>query len=150
MVALSGISMLALLLAAAALAFGRYDGVAFYLALVVLSAYVVAVLWRRERAARRAGEALLPPDRRPARRTPRRPISFPLLESLITFLAWYAGAVVVDRIVTGTTTVFTLAAIAPFAAFMLSTITIAGRHMAFRLTAEESDEEARPAGRSRP
>ncbi|CAN5232309.1 hypothetical protein BH18CHL2_BH18CHL2_09480 [soil metagenome] len=143
MVALSAVSMLSLLLAAAALAFGRLDGVALYLALCALSAYVVAVLWRGERAARRAREALLPPERRPARRVPRRPISFPLIESALTFVAWYGGAVVVDRLVTGTTSVFTLAAVAPFAAFMLSTITIAGRHMAFRLTAEEDEPEAK-------
>ena len=88
----------------------------------------------------RSDEALLPPDQRPVRRVPRRPISFPLVESVLTFAAWYVAAVVVDRLVNGTTTVFTLAVIAPFAAFMLATITIAGRHMAFRLTAEDSED----------
>ena len=139
MVALSALSMLSLLLGLAALALGRYDGMAFYMAVTAGSAYVVALLWRRERALRRARELLLPAELRPARRTPRRPISFPLVESAVTFALWYAGAVLVDRLVTGTTTVFTLAAIAPFAAFMLATITIAGRHMAFRLTAEDEE-----------
>lgn len=139
MVGLSAIAMLGLLLAAAALPVGRFDGVAFYLAIAVGSVYTVRALWRPERAAKRAEEALLPPEQRPVRRVPRRPISFPLVESLVTFLVWYGIAVVVDRVVTGTTTVFTLAAVAPFAAFMLTTLTIAGRHMAFRLTADDQE-----------
>jgi len=139
MVVLSAISMLGLLLAVAALAFGRLDGLAFYVALMVITAFGVAYLWRGERALRKAAEAALPPEERPVRRVPRRPITFPLLESVLTFAFWYAVAVGVDRVVTGTTSVFTLAAIAPFAAFILATITIAGRHMAFRLTAEDDE-----------
>ena len=140
MVVLSALAMLSLLLGLASLSFGRYDGVAFYLGLMVVSIVVVARLWRTERRLRRAEESLLPPELRPQRRAPRRPITFPLVESLVTFVAWYVVAVAIDRVVTGETTLFTLAAIAPFAAFMLATITIAGRHMAFRLTAEEDDE----------
>lgn len=140
MVALSALAMLAFLLCIASLSLGRLDGVAFYLAIVVVSVAVVTRLWKRERALRRADEEKLPPEQRPVRRRPRRPISFPLVESVLTFAAWYAAAVLVDRLVTGTTTIFTLAAIAPFAAFMLATITIAGRHMAFRLTADDGDE----------
>lgn len=139
MVGLSALAMLALLLALAALPFGRFDGVVFYLAISVGAVYVVRALWRPERAAKRAEEALLPPEQRPVRRVPRRPISFPLIGSLVTFLVWYLIAVAVDRVVTGSTTVFTLAAVAPFAAFMLATLTIAGRHMAFRLTDDDQD-----------
>ena len=139
MVGLSAIAMLGLLLAIAALSFGRLDGVAVYLVIAVGAVYIVRALWRPERAAKRADEALLPPEQRPVRRVPRRPISFPLVESLVTFLVWYGIAVGVDRVVTGTTTVFTLAAVAPFAAFMLATLTIAGRHMAFRLTADDQE-----------
>lgn len=146
MVFLSAVAMLAFLLAIASLSFGRLDGLTFYLAVVIVAVAVVTRLWRGERALRRADDALLPPEQRPVRRVPRRPISFPLVESLLTFAAWYVAAVVVDRVVTGTTTVFTLAAVAPFAAFMLATITIAGRHMAFRLTAEDSEEDR--AGRA--
>lgn len=146
MVFLSAVAMLAFLLAIASLSFGRLDGLTFYLAVVIVAVAVVTRLWRRERALRRADDALLPPEQRPVRRVPRRPISFPLVESLLTFAAWYVAAVVVDRVVTGTTTVFTLAAVAPFAAFMLATLTIAGRHMAFRLTAEDSEEDR--AGRA--
>ena len=139
MVGLSATAMLGLLLAVAALSFGRLDGVAFYLVIAVGAVYIVRALWRPERAAKRADEALLPPGQRPVRRVPRRPISFPLVESLVTFLVWYGIAVAVDRVVTGATTVFTLAAVAPFAAFMLATLTIAGRHMAFRLTADDQE-----------
>jgi len=139
--ALSALAMLALLLALASLSFGRLDGVLFYLALAITSVTAVAALWRRERALRRAREALLPPDRRPARRVPRRPITFPLGESVLAFAAWYVAAVLIDRAFTGTTTAFTLAAVAPFAAFMLAVLTIAGRHLAFRLTAEEDEPE---------
>lgn len=141
-VSVGAVAMLAFLLALAALAFGRWDGVLFYLGVAVAAVAVVRALWKRERALKRADEALLPPEQRPAKRIPRRPISFPLVEGLVTFALWYAVAVAVDRVITGTTTVFTLAAVAPFAAFMLATITIAGRHMAFRLTAEESEEAA--------
>lgn len=140
MVFLSAVAMLAFLLAIASLSLGRLDGVALYLTVAIVAVAIVTRLWRRERALRRADEALLPPERRPVRRVPRRPISFPLVESVLTFAAWYVAAIVVDRVVTGTTTAFTLAAIAPFAAFMLATITIAGRHMAFRLTAEDSED----------
>ena len=139
MVGLSALAMLGLLLAIAALSFGRFDGAAFYFVIAVGSVYIVRSLWRPERAAKRAEEALLPPDQRPVRRVPRRPISFPLVESIVTFLVWYGIAVAVDRVVTGTTTLFTLAAVAPFAAFMLATLTIAGRHMAFRLTADDQE-----------
>ncbi len=139
MVALSAAAMLGLLLGIAALSFGRIDGAALYVGIAIGAVFVVRALWSSERAARRAEEGLLPPGERPARRLPRRPISFPLVESLLTFAVWYVTAVVVDRVVTGTTTLFTLAAIAPFAAFMLATLTIAGRHMAFRLTADDTD-----------
>jgi hypothetical protein len=142
MVVASAAAMLAFLLAIAALGFGRLDGLAFYLVASVIAVALVRSLWRRERLERRAEEALLPPERRPARRVPRRPISFRLAESVLAFAFWYAAAVAIDRVVTGTTTAFTLAAVAPFAAFMLATITIAGRHMAFRLTAEEESERA--------
>ena len=141
MVGLSALAMLAFLLAIVSMSLGRADGVLFYLAVSIVAVAVVTRLWRRERALRRAEEARLPPEQRPARRTPRRPITFPLVESVLTFAAWYVAAVVVDRLVTGTTAPFTLAAIAPFAAFMLTTITIAGRHMAFRLTAEEHEKD---------
>ena len=66
MVLLSAAAMLAFLIAIASLSFGRLDGVAFYLAVVIVAVAVVTRLWRRERALRRADEALLPVERRPA------------------------------------------------------------------------------------
>ena len=149
----SAVAMLALLLGLAAFALGRADRGLAYVAVVVVSVALVSVLMRREVRRRRAEEELLPPERRPARRTPRRPITFPARETAVVFAAWYVAVVAIDRLVTGTTAPFTLAAIAPFAAFMLTTITVAGRHMAFRMTAEEAEgdgEEPAPgrAGRS--
>lgn len=137
-VVFAAIAMLALLLGLAAATLGRPDRAAVYLAVAVGAAVVVGALMRRDVQRRRAAEALLPPGSRPERRLPRRPISFPIRESGITFALWYAVAVAIDRVVTGTTSAFTLAAIAPFAAFMLTALTVAGRHMAFRLTAEEA------------
>ncbi|HUG55800.1 MAG TPA: hypothetical protein VMJ92_01880 [Candidatus Limnocylindrales bacterium] len=146
-VVFSALAMFGLLLAAGAFGLGRPDRAVLYL--IATAAFVVATaaFMRRERRARRAEEERLPPELRPARRTPRGPIRFPLRESLLTFAIWYAAVIGVDRAVTGATTTFTLAVIAPFAAFMLATLTIAGRHMAFRLTAEEtepSEEVLRP------
>lgn len=139
-VTLAAVAMLALLLGLAAVALGRLDRATVYLVVVIASSIGVALLMRRDIRRRRAQEALLPPERRPARRVPRRPITFPMRESAITFAAWYVAVVAIDRVVTGTTTAFALTAVAPFAAFMLTALTVAGRHMAFRLTAEEAEE----------
>ncbi len=138
-------AMLGLLLAAAALSFGRPDAVAFYVVVAVVSAVIVGALMRRDVRRRRAEEALLPPERRPQRRTPRSPITFPIGETSLTFAFWFVATVIIERILSGGTTVFTLIAIAPFASFMLTTITVAGRHMAFRLTAEEAAPDSERA-----
>jgi hypothetical protein len=135
--------MLGLLVAIAAAARGLPERAPVYLAIAVAAAFVVAVLMRRDVRRRRAEEALLPTERRPPRRTPRQPIRFPIGETLVTFAIWYAVAIAVDRAIGGTTSFLLVAAIAPFAAFILTTLTIAGRHMAFRLTAEEFVEEQR-------
>lgn len=140
-VAFSALAMLSLLLGLAALALGQPERTAVYLGVTIASAAIVGALMRRDVRRRRAEEALLPPAQRPARRVPRRPISFPLRETGLTFAFWYAVIALIDRIVTGETSVFTLAVIAPFASFMLTALTIAGRHMAFRLTAEEAADD---------
>lgn len=132
-VVFGAIAMLAFLLAVASFSFGRTDGVVFYVAVALASSYVVARIMRRDVQRRRASGEL------PARRIPRRPIMFPVRETALTFAFWYAVAVAVDLILTRAVNVFTLIAIAPFAAFILATLTIAGRHMAFRLTAEEDE-----------
>jgi hypothetical protein len=136
------IAMLSFLLALASLSFGRPDGVAFYLAIAIVSSVIVARLMRRDIQRRRAAGEL------PQRRVPRRPITFPIRETALTFAFWYAAAIAIDRVITGTTNVFTLIAIAPFASFMLTTLTIAGRHMAFRLTAEDVGDGEGGEGRS--
>lgn len=148
-VAFSAVAMLALLLGLAALALGHPERTAIYLGVTVASAAVVAVLMRRDVRRRRAEEALPPTSARPARRAPRRPISFLIRETGLTFAFWYVAAALIDRVVTGATSAFTLAAIAPFASFMLTALTIAGRHMAFRLTAEEAMEAAPTANAGR-
>jgi hypothetical protein len=130
--AAGAVAMLGLLLTAATLGLGRWDGFLFYLALTAGAAWGAAVLMRRDRRRRRAAA---PGVARP----PRGPIRFPLAESATWFALWYGVAVVVEFMVTGAVSAFTLAAIAPFAAFMLATITMAARHIAFRLTAEEDD-----------
>lgn len=139
-VVFSALAMFALLLGLAAAALGRPDRLVAYLAVAFLCAFVVGWLMRRDVRRRRAEEVLLPPGRRPARRVPRLPISFPLRETAVAFAVWYALVIVVDRAVTGATTFFTLAVVAPFAAFMLTALTVAGRHMMFRLTAEEAED----------
>jgi len=144
-VVFGALATLSLLLAVAALAYGRLDGVAFYAGCALASGAFVGVLMRRDMRRRRAEEAALPPEARPARRVPRRPIQFPLFETAATFVAWYLASVLIDRAVTGTWSPFTLVAIAPFAAFMLTALTVAGRHMAFRLTAEEAADPERDA-----
>jgi len=132
-VVFGAIAMLSFLLAVASFSFGRADGVVFYVAVALTSSYVVARIVRRDVQRRRAAGEL------PPRRAPRRPIVFPVRETALTFAFWYAAAVAVDVVLTGAVNVFTLIAIAPFAASILATLTIAGRHMAFRLTAEEEE-----------
>jgi hypothetical protein len=135
------IATVALLVAVVALVRGFPDRVGLYLVIAVAAGFAVARLMRAERRYIRSIE----PAAAPARRAPRSPIRFPLGESALAFAFWYVVAVAVDRVISGGTTFFTLAAIAPFAAFMLTTLTVAGRHMAFRLTAEEAGDDAGPS-----
>ena len=106
--------------------------------LIVLAAclgFVVRVM-RADRRRRREAEASLPPERRPERRVPRRPITFQLRETLFAFLVWFALVAAFNAFVVGLGPVPNVG-IAIFAAFMLATLTVTGRHMMFRLTAEE-------------
>jgi hypothetical protein len=130
------IGVLALLLIPVSIALGRYANVlGEALVLVACVGYVTRVM-RADRRRRRAVEALLPPERRPARRVPRRPITFQLRETLIAFLVWFVLVLAFNALVVGIGPVPNVG-IAVFAAFMLATLTITGRHMMFRLTAEE-------------
>ena len=111
-------------------------------ALLVVCVWYVARVMRADRRARLAREASLPPERRPARREPRRPITFQVRETLVTFAIWFAiifafgaFALAMDP--------FVNVGVSLFAAFMLATLTVTGRHMMFRITAEEDDAGAR-------
>jgi hypothetical protein len=77
---------------------------------------------------------------------PRRAITFQVRETLVAFLVWFVLVVAFNAFVVGLGPVPNVG-IAAFAAFMLATLTITGRHMMFRLTAEEdSDRGAPPPG----
>jgi hypothetical protein len=111
--------------------------------LLVGCVWWVARVMRADRRRRLAAEAALPPERRPARRQPRRPITFQLRETLVTFAIWAALIFTFDAIAVGMDP-YVNAGVSAFAGFMLATLTVTGRHMMFRLTAEE-DEQARRA-----
>ena len=128
------LGILALLLAAFAIYLDRWDAVAVYGVASVLLIGFATWLLRRDRRQRRARGELLPA------RVPRQPIRMPLGSTAVAFLAWYVLAVSVMRVVDGAFYFFDYAVVAPFAAFMLTVLTFAGRHIAFRLTAEEADE----------
>ena len=93
---------------------------------------------RGDRRQRLAREAALPAERRPQRREPRRPITFQVQETAITFAIWFAivfafGALALRM------DAFVNLGVSIFAGFMLATLTVTGRHMMFRLTAEEDE-----------
>jgi len=130
------VAVLALLLIPVSIALGRYANVlAEALVMVACVGYVARVM-RDDRRRRREAEALLPPERRPERRAPRRPITFQVRETLFAFLVWFALVIAFNALVVGLGPVPNVG-IAIFAAFMLATLTVTGRHMMFRLTAEE-------------
>ena len=123
------VAVLALLLIPLSLVVGHpFNVLAEVIALVASVAFVGRVM-RADRRRRREAEAHLPPERRPARREPRRPITFQLRETLFAFVVWFALVVGIGPIPN--------AGIAVFAGFMLATLTVTGRHMMFRITAEE-------------
>src|SRR5437879_4633410 len=88
---------------------------------------------RADRRRRREAEELLPVERRPKRRIPQRPITFQLRETLFAFLVWFALVAAFNAFIVGLGPVPNVG-IAIFAAFMLATLTVTGRHMMFRLT----------------
>jgi hypothetical protein len=67
-------------------------------------------------------------------------------ETLLTFLVWAALVFAFDAFALGMDP-FVNAGVSVFAGFMLATLTVTGRHMMFRLTAEE-DELGRGEGRT--
>ena len=130
------IAVLALLLIPVSIALGKYVNVlGEFLVLVACVGYVARVM-RADRRRRRAAEAALPPEQRPERRVPRRPITFQFRETLFAFLVWFVLVAAFNAFIVGLGPVPNVG-IAIFAAFMLATLTVTGRHMMFRLTAEE-------------
>ena len=130
------IAVLALLLIPVSIALGRYaNALGEFLVLAVCVGYVARVM-RADRRRRREAEAALPPERRPERRVPRRPITFQFRETLFAFLVWFVLVAGFNALVVGLGPIPNVG-IAVFAAFMLATLTVTGRHMMFRLTAEE-------------
>ena len=120
---------------------GEYGHVVVEVILVILSLWYVMRVMRADRRARRSAEALLPLDQRPARRVPRQPITFQVRETLVAMAIWFVLIFAFDAVVLGLGIAANVG-IAFFAAFMLSTLTVTGRHMMFRLT-QEDDEAPR-------
>lgn len=128
----------ALLFIPLSIAVGNFVNIVWEAALLVACVWYVARVMRGDRRARLAREAALPPERRPARRQPRRPITFQLRETAITFAVWFVIVFAFGAFALKMDT-FVNVGVAVFAAFMLATLTVTGRHMMFRLTAEEDE-----------
>ncbi len=132
--------LVAFLLIPLSLLTAQYAHVAVEVAIVVAGVAYIARVMRADRRARRAAEARLPPERRPTRREPRRPITFQVRETLVLLVAWFIIVAAFNALVLGIGAAAN-AGISIFAAFMLATLTVSGRHMMFRLTREEESEE---------
>jgi hypothetical protein len=135
----------ALLFIPLSIAVGHPQNAVVEAALLVVCVWYVARVMRADRRRRLAVEATLPPERRPQRRQPRRPITFQLRETAVTFAIWFAIIFAFNAVALGLDP-FVNAGVALFAGFMLATLTVTGRHMMFRLTAEEDDETASARG----
>ena len=117
---------------------GHPGNVVGEVAILVVCVWYIARVMRADRRRRLDAEALLPPAQRPQRRQPRRPITFQFRETAITFAIWYGLVFAFDAIALQMDPVLN-AGVTFFAAFMLATLTVTGRHMMFRLTAEEDE-----------
>lgn len=114
----------------------QYQNVVIEVLLAMASLGYVMRVMRADRRERRAAEALLPPERRPVRRVPRQPITFQLRETVVAMLIWFVLVFVFDALVLRVAAAANVG-IAFFAAFMLATLTVTGRHMMFRLTRDD-------------
>ena len=114
----------------------QYGNVVVEVVLAVASLAYVTRVMRADRRERRAAEALLPPERRPARRVPRQPITFQVRETLVAMGIWFVLVFGFNTFVLGLGAAANVG-IAFFAAFMLATLTVTGRHMMFRLTQDD-------------
>src|SRR5438094_2120818 len=95
------IAVLAALLVPLSIAVGHLANVVGEVIVLVVSVAYVARVMRADRRRRREAEATLPPERRPARRVPRRPITFQLRETLFAFAVWFAIVVAFNALVVG-------------------------------------------------
>jgi hypothetical protein len=129
----------ALLFIPLSIAVGKPANAAIEAALLAICVWYVARVMRADRRARLAREAVLPPEQRPQRRQPRRPITFQLRETLVAFAVWFGLVFAFDAFALGLDA-FVNAGVSLFAGFMLATLTVTGRHMMFRLTADEEDQ----------
>jgi hypothetical protein len=114
----------------------QYRNIVVEVVLLLGSLWYLTRVMRADRRERRAAEALLPPDRRPARRVPRQPVTFQVRETLVAMLIWFVLVFAFDTFVLGLGIAANVG-IAFFAAFMLATLTVTGRHMMFRITQDE-------------
>ncbi len=128
----------ALLFIPLSIAVGNVQNVVWEAALLVGCVWYVARVMRGDRRQRLAREAALPPERRPQRRQPRRPITFQLRETALTFAVW-AALIFTFNALALRMQPFVNLGVSIFAGFILATLTVTGRHMMFRLTAEEDD-----------
>jgi hypothetical protein len=115
---------------------GEYGHVVIEGLLAAASLWYVTRVMRADRRERRAAEALLPPERRPVRRAPRQPITFQVRETVVAMGIWFVLVFAFDTFVLGLGIAANVG-IAFFAAFMLGTLTVTGRHMMFRLTQDD-------------
>jgi uncharacterized membrane protein YbhN (UPF0104 family) len=140
------LAVLALLLIPVSLVLGHQLNVIAEAAVLAACVAFVARVLRADRRRRRNAEAALPPELRPARRVPRRPITFQARETALAFGVWFALVAMFNAVVVGLGPPANLG-IAVFAAFMLATLTVTGRHMMFRLVADDEPGKS-PAERA--
>ena len=114
----------------------QYQNVVIEVLLAIVSLAYVTRVMRADRRERRAAEALLPPERRPVRRAPRQPITFQVRETALAMGIWFVLVFAFDTFVLGLGIAANVG-ISFFAAFMLATLTVTGRHMMFRLTQDD-------------
>jgi hypothetical protein len=128
--------VLAFLFIPLSLVTAQYGNVVVEVLLLLVSLAYVTRVMRADRRERRAAEALLPPEQRPQRRVPRQPITFQLRETVVAMAIWFVLVFAFNALVLGLGGAANVG-ISFFAAFMLATLTVTGRHMMFRLTQED-------------
>jgi len=128
--------VLAFLFIPLSLVTAQYGNVVVEVILAIASLWYVTRVMRADRRERRAAEALLAPERRPARRAPRQPITFQVRETLLAMAIWFVLVFTFDALVLQLGPAANVG-ISFFAAFMLATLTVTGRHMMFRLTQDD-------------